>query len=94
MFDESYMQSVERCVHELTQRKMKLAFAESCTAGLLTYSFGRVPGVSSVLLGGLVTYADAWKHKFLSVKKKLIITHGAVSQEVVEEMVKGLADHT
>lgn len=59
-----------------------LAFAESCTGGLLSHMFTNVPGSSSYLLGGIVCYANEIKHKILHIPRNILIRPGAVSEEV------------
>ena len=78
------------CGELLRQRKWPIAIAESCTGGLLTQLLTRVPGVSEVLLGGVVSYSDRWKTDFVGVDPELIKGYGAVSEEVVKAMCEGL----
>ncbi|MBM9603235.1 CinA family nicotinamide mononucleotide deamidase-related protein [Desulfopila inferna] len=70
----------------LKKKKLKLAVAESCTGGLLSHKITKVPGSSSYYLGGITTYANSMKTKFLHVPKKMLNQHGAVSREVAETM--------
>ncbi len=48
-----------------------------------------VPGSSDVVLGGVVSYADAVKTAELGVPGELLAAHGAVSPEVAEAMARG-----
>ena len=68
-----------------------LALAESCTAGLAAGALGDVPGVSAVLRGGVVAYADAVKIAQLGVDPALLAAEGAVSEPVAAAMAKGVA---
>lgn len=70
-------------------RGLTLATAESCTAGLIAATVGRVPGCSSVLERGFVTYSNAAKSALLHVPPELIERRGAVSQEVALAMAEG-----
>ena len=63
--------------------------AESCTGGWVGQSLTSVPGSSSWYGCGFITYSNIAKHKILDVSKDTLNNHGAVSQEVVEEMVDG-----
>ena len=63
--------------------------AESCTGGWVGQSLTSVPGSSSWYGCGFITYSNTAKHKILDVSKDTLNTYGAVSQEVVEEMVDG-----
>jgi nicotinamide-nucleotide amidase len=69
-----------------------LAVAESCTGGLLGGRLTEIAGASDVFHGGVITYADAAKGELLGVPPELIKEHGAVSREVAEAMVRGVAD--
>jgi nicotinamide-nucleotide amidase len=65
--------------------------AESCTGGALTARLVDVPGISEVLLEGLVTYSNAAKSARLGVPVELLERHGAVSAEVAAAMALGAA---
>lgn len=67
-----------------------LVTAESCTGGLIAASCTELPGSSEWFDRGYVTYSDQAKHDMLGVPMELIEQYGAVSQEVVEAMVKGV----
>lgn len=72
----------------------RIAAAESCTGGLLGGRLTSVAGSSDVFLGGVIAYADAVKTELLDVPPELIRAHGAVSAEVAEAMVRGVAART
>jgi PncC family amidohydrolase len=73
----------------LTKHKKTLALAESCTGGFIASQITDVPGASAVFLGGVVSYSNEAKQKFLSVQAKTLEQHGAVSEAVAREMVSG-----
>jgi nicotinamide-nucleotide amidase len=73
----------------LAQNKKTLALAESCTGGLIASRITDVPGASEIFLGGVVSYTNAAKEKFLGVQAQTLSTHGAVSEEVAREMALG-----
>ncbi len=73
----------------LAQRGATLAIAESCTGGFLAHRITNVPGASAVFLEGFVTYANAAKARALGVDPALLVTHGAVSEEVARAMAEG-----
>lgn len=78
-------------LHNLLMKKeLTLAFAESCTGGMLQEAIVSLPGCSSYFLGGVTAYADSIKTKVLKVKQESLDKFGAVSNEVAKEMVNGL----
>ena len=81
-------------VRLLTERKLTLALAESCTGGGIANRVTNVPGASLVLLAGLVTYSNAAKQKFLGVQAETLDQHGAVSKPVAREMAEGARRET
>jgi nicotinamide-nucleotide amidase len=78
-------------VKRLTQKKLKIAFAESCTGGMLASEIASVSGASKIFGLGLVTYSNQAKIEVLRVNKRIIKKYGAVSPECCEAMVKNLA---
>jgi nicotinamide-nucleotide amidase len=81
-------------VRLLTERKVTLALAESCTGGCIANRVTNMPGASAVLLAGLVTYSNAAKQKFLGVRAETLARHGAVSEPVAREMAEGARQQT
>lgn len=78
-------------VHNLLLEKKKtLSIAESCTGGLITNQLIELPGSSSYLHQGLVTYSNTSKIKVLNVSSETLEKHGAVSTQIAIEMAKGV----
>ena len=73
----------------LQAQKLKLATAESCTAGLIAHRIARISGSSDYFLGGIIAYANEIKVRLLAVQAADIDTHGAVSETVVQQMALG-----
>ena len=73
----------------LISSKLKLVVAESCTGGLICHYITNVAGASDYFLGGIISYSNDVKEKFLSVNSKTFAVHGAVSKETVLEMARG-----
>lgn len=73
----------------LVAKKMKLGLAESCTGGYLSHLITSVPGSSRYFEGSIVAYSYDIKTRELNVQKSTLEEHGAVSEETVQEMVKG-----
>ena len=86
-FDDDEMEEV--VVRLLTERKKTLALAESCTGGCIAQRVTDVPGASAVFPGGVVSYANSAKEKFLGVRTETLANHGAVSGAVATEMALG-----
>ncbi|WP_308388788.1 CinA family protein [Acidithiobacillus sp. AMEEHan] len=74
-------------------RGWQLATAESCTAGGIAARIAALPGSSAVLRQGFVVYSNAAKEEMLGVAGKTLQVHGAVSEEVVGEMLDGALRH-
>ena len=74
----------------LTERKLTLAAAESCTGGLFAKRITDIPGASVAFLGGATAYTNAAKTKLASVPAELIDTYGAVSREVAGALAAGI----
>ncbi len=80
----------EQVVKTLNEKGLVLATAESCTGGLIAKRITDVSGSSSVFNCGIVSYSNEIKEKVLGVQHKTLETYGAVSEQTVREMVKGV----
>ena len=80
-----------KIVKLLKRNRLKIAFAESCTGGLLSKTITSISGSSKVFLFGLVTYSNQSKISILKVPKKIIQKHGAVSVQCCLSMVNNLS---
>lgn len=76
-------------VAKLKEKKKTVAFAESCTGGLISKRLTDVPGASEVFGFGFCTYANEAKAKLLGVKPETLEKYGAVSSQTAEEMALG-----
>lgn len=85
--DDDTLESVT--VNLLIENNLKIATAESCTAGLIASKIGGVPGASAILEQSFVTYANSAKEKLVFVKPETLKAHGAVSPETAMEMAEG-----
>ena len=74
----------------LKRKKLKIAFAESCTGGMLSSAITSVNGSSKIFTMGLVTYSNQAKTDVLKVPKKMIKRFGAVSAQCCLAMVNNL----
>jgi len=66
-----------------------LVTAESCTAGWVAKVVTDIPGSSAWFDRGFVTYSNLSKQEMLGVSSASLERHGAVSGQVVAEMVSG-----
>lgn len=73
----------------LTERKLTISTAESCTGGELAKMITSVAGSSKYFLGGIVPYATERKIKILNVSKETVDQFTVVSEQVAQEMAKG-----
>src|SRR5699024_5290702 len=76
---------------DLSAAGVRLAVAESLTAGALAARLAAVPGVSGILRGGLVAYASEVKAELLGVDADLLRSGGPVQAEVAAQMARGAA---
>jgi nicotinamide-nucleotide amidase len=77
----------------LRAKRMSIATAESCTAGLVAMILSDAPGSAELLHGGFVTYTVANKICALGVPAHLIERYGAVSREVAMALASGALAH-
>ena len=75
---------------ELRDRGWRLAVAESCTGGLIGHRLTNISGSSTYYLGSITAYAYRAKVRLLDVSWDTLEKHGAVSDETVREMAKGV----
>lgn len=80
-----------RIVETLATNGLTLATAESCTGGAVSAAITSVAGCSSVMRGAIVAYHNEVKVNLLGVSASSLEEYGAVSKQVVEQMVCGVA---
>ncbi|WP_282151346.1 CinA family protein [Ruegeria atlantica] len=66
-----------------------IATAESCTGGMVAAALTDIPGSSAVVDRGFVTYTNDAKQQMLGVQVETLDAHGAVSEEVAQQMADG-----
>lgn len=76
----------------LLDKNKTVGFCESCTGGYLSHLLTEISGSSRYYNGSVVCYTNHLKNKLLNVSKETIASKGAVSEEVVREMVLGGLD--
>lgn len=73
----------------LSQNKT-VSTAESCTGGYIAHLITSVSGSSAYYEGSIISYSYKVKETLLGVNENTLDTNGAVSEETVIEMLKGL----
>ncbi len=77
-------------VKQLKKKNLTLATAESITGGGLAFEITSIAGSSEVFLGGVVSYSDQSKKKFLGITSALLKKETAVSERVAIEMAQAI----
>ncbi len=85
------IENIENLVGDkLRKRGWRLAIAESCTGGLIGHRITNISGSSTYYLGSITAYAYRAKVRLLGVSWDTLEKFGAVSEETVVEMAKGI----
>ena len=74
----------------LTAQNASVSTAESCTGGAVAKMITSVSGSSNYFEGSVICYSNICKINQLHVQENALQNHGAVSQEVVEQMAIGV----
>ena len=84
-------ETLETAIGKLLKNAQKtLALAESCSGGYISHVITSVPGSSNYLQGAVVPYHNQFKEQLLGVSSETLKSFGAVSEECVQEMSKGV----
>ena len=88
---ESYLEKritelSELILNKMTDEKLTLSVAESCTAGLLASELTSISGASNYFKGGIICYSTSLKIRLLNVLPSLIEKHTAVSKEIADAL--------
>ncbi|HET8736086.1 MAG TPA: competence/damage-inducible protein A [Pricia sp.] len=82
--DEETLEEV--VAKRLTERKLTLATAESCTGGKVAQQLSALPGASIYYKGSVISYATEIKIEILHVPRETIDRYSVVSAEVASAM--------
>lgn len=91
---ESTLHLIEQLSKGLIAQNLSMTTAESCTGGSIAMALTELAGSSQWFERGFVTYSNKAKHEMLRVNNATLEAHGAVSEQVVREMVLGAIDHS
>jgi nicotinamide-nucleotide amidase len=89
MFDLDARSLAAELLNMSLERGFTVATVESCTGGLVCGALTAIAGSSSMVQGGLITYANEAKAALAGVPIRLIEQHGAVSEPVARAMAEG-----
>ncbi|WP_371870920.1 CinA family protein [Pelagibacterium lentulum] len=89
MLDNETLALARKVNERLFIARKIMVTAESCTGGLIASAVTSVPGSSSILFGGYVTYDNRAKIEMIGVPDDLIDQYGAVSEQVAIAMAEG-----
>lgn len=84
--DETLQMALSRM---LRAKNQTMSTAESCTGGYIAHLVTAIDGASSNYKGTVVSYDNEVKTQVLKVSPETLRSVGAVSEEVVKEMVEG-----
>ncbi|MGC1472718.1 MAG: competence/damage-inducible protein A [Psychroserpens sp.] len=76
----------------LTESKLTVSTAESCTGGLIAERFTANEGASKYFKGSIVSYTKETKINVLNVSEVIINKHSVVSAQVAESMANNVRD--
>ena len=82
-------EQADRLMHELCDRKLSIATAESCTGGMLAALLTDIEGASHGFDRGFVTYTKEAKSELLGIPDDVLDHNEAVSETVAKAMAEG-----
>ncbi|MBP1856639.1 CinA family protein [Rhizobium herbae] len=91
---EDIENKAQALISAFSKRGLMVATAESCTGGLIAGALTEIPGSSSVVDRGFVTYSNDAKMQMLGVDPATLAAHGAVSRQTAIEMARGALTHS
>jgi nicotinamide-nucleotide amidase len=94
MLSEQLLQRAAKALEAARAKDVRIATAETCTAGLVSSCLTSVPGASKIFERGFVLYHDSAKATGLGVSESISRMHGAVSAEVTKALAEGALAHS
>jgi nicotinamide-nucleotide amidase len=89
MFSKELLERAAQALDLAKAKDIRIATAETCTAGLVSSCLTSVPGASKIFERGYVLYHDSAKATGLGVPETVSKQHGAVSAEVTQGLAEG-----
>lgn len=87
--EQDVLDAAKTVVAEAKDKGLRLSTAESCTGGLIGGALTSIPGSSSIIEGGIISYSNKMKMNVLGVSSEDLHCVGAVSAEVAAAMANG-----
>lgn len=84
------LEKIKKIINDLTQKRIHIALAESCTGGYISHMFTNISGASKVFERGIVSYSNEAKIEVLNVRSETINKYGAVSEQVARQMAENI----
>jgi len=78
-----------RVLNLLQDKGWRMASAESCTGGGISWTMTAVPGSSAFFAGGIISYTNEVKQALLGVPAEILEQYGAVSEQTAAAMAEG-----
>jgi nicotinamide-nucleotide amidase len=94
MFRKPTLDRAAQALQLASSQGVRIATAETCTAGLVSSCLTSVPGASKTFERGFVLYHDTAKATGLGVPETVSRQHGAVSAEVTKGLAEGALGHS
>ena len=85
-------QIISKLLFLAAEKRITIATAESCTAGVLANAIGSTEGAGGVFLGAFVSYDISFKMSVLQVPSSVLQRETAVSEVVADAMAQGAMD--
>lgn len=80
---------INQVANYMRRHGLRLATAESCSAGLIAATLADIPGAGDLLEGAFVTYSPRAKHQWLGVTRDTLRHFNLTSEAVAREMALG-----
>lgn len=94
MFPEELRMRAAQVLEAARRREVRIATAETVTAGLVSACLTSAPGASSIFERGFVLYHDDAKATGLGIDAAVSRAHGAVSAETTRGLAEGALTHS
>jgi len=94
IFPEKLLTAAAAALEAAKKKGVRLATAETVTAGLVSACLTSVSGASQIFDRGYVLYHESAKATGLGVAEEISRQHGAVSAEVTQGLAEGLLSNS